>query len=99
MQSLVMHRRIAELMAANPQAVISKALANLRRWSAPGNPAQVPGAYTEWLDLLNRMSPAEIAGLLVSEDENAVRLRQSSPFAGVLGAREVWAIKQGHEPA
>lgn len=98
-QSLAMHRRIAGLLAEQPEAVIGKALANLGRWTAGVDSADIPAAYSEWRSLLLENSPAEIAALLVSEHENAARLRQSSPFAGVLDAREVWKIKRSHEAA
>lgn len=36
----------------------------------------------------------EICAVLTSKTEPAQCLRQNSPFAGVLDAREVWDIKQ-----
>ncbi len=91
-----MHRLIAERLVAQPEMVIPKALDNLRRWT---DGACLSGAYAEWHAILVGKKPEEIAALLVSEDEDAVRLRQSSPFAGVLDAREVWKIKRSHETA
>src|SRR5438445_7523534 len=43
----------------------------------------VPRALGEWREILDRPWP-EIAALITDADEPAVRLRQSSPFAGVL---------------
>jgi len=97
-QSLAMHRRIADLMKRDPEAVIGKALRNLHAWMARQQ-GTAPAVFQEWLDLLNRMSPLEIAVFIVSESEEAVRMRQSSPFAGVLSPREVWDIKRSHEAA
>lgn len=97
-QSLQIHRRIAAVMEQDPYKVIHKAMRNLDAWiERQQGPA--PGVFQEWIDLLNRMSPSEIAGFIVSESEEAVRMRQSSPFAGVLSPREVWAIKRSHEAA
>ncbi len=98
-QSLVMHRRIAALLIEQPGAVIGKALDNLHRWTAAADAAEIPAVYREWKELLLARNPDEIVAILVSEDEDAVRLRQSSPFAGVLDAREVWKIKRRHEAA
>jgi hypothetical protein len=48
---------------------------------------------------LTLITPGEVAYFMVSESELATRMRQSSPFAGVLSPREVWAIKKSHEAA
>lgn len=98
MQSLILHRRIAERLAGDPARVIEKALENLKRWENSSGQGLAP-IYLEWHEIFTRRTPAEIAELIVSDDENAVRLRQSSPFAGVLTPREVWQIKRGHEAA
>jgi hypothetical protein len=98
-QSLAMHRRIAEMMERDPDAVIGKAVSNLDAWLASRDGAATGAVFREWLELLNRLTPSEIAAFLVSEDERATRMRQSSPFAGVLSPREVWAIKRNHEAA
>lgn len=95
-QSLEMHRRIAALMESEPERVIGKARENLFAWRLR---REDDAAGDEWLALLDRLSPGELAAFLVSETEDALRMRQSSPFAGVLSPREVWAIKHGHEAA
>ena len=97
-QSLQMHRRIAALMEHSPDAVIRKALCNLHAWIERQKDSP-PGVFQEWLDMLNHMPPREIAGFIVSDNEEAARMRQSSPFAGVLSPQEVWAIKRSHEAA
>ena len=86
------------MLTADPAAVIGKAMENLRRWAQRSDDGLSP-ASQEWLEILTHRSPDEIADLLVSDDENAVRLRQSTPFAGVLTPREVWSIKRSHEAA
>jgi hypothetical protein len=94
-----MHRRIAIMIESDPDAVIGKALENLRAWTARQQDSSAIPVYQEWQDLLARMSPREIAGFMVSDTEQAARMRQSNPFAGVLSPREVWAIKRNHEAA
>lgn len=98
-QSLAMHRRIAALLIERPGVVIGKALDNLQRWMVAAGVAEVPAVYREWKELLLARNPDEIVAILLSEDEDAVRLKQSSPFAGVLDAREVWKIKRSHAAA
>ncbi len=97
-QSLAMHRRIADLMKRDSEAVLGKAVRNLHEWIG-SQQGTAPEVFQEWLELLRRMSPREIADFIVSECEEAVRMRQSSPFAGVLTPQEVWAIKRSHEAA
>lgn len=85
-------------MLAQPDEVIGKALDNLRRW-LDGAEGKGIAAYGEWQRILLEKRPDEIAELLVSDSHDAIRLRQSSPFAGVLGAREIWQVKRDHEAA
>ncbi len=93
-----MHRRIARRLQSAPGEVIGKARENLRRWRETRG-GILPPALEEWERLLDRLPPDELNALLVAEDEEAVRLRQSSPFAGVLPPQEVWSIKGGRPDA
>ena len=98
--SLELARRIAERMRRQPE-VLDIARANLMRWSQQN--FAVPSlrrCYAEWQQILSR-PVEEISTLLCSESDNAQRLRQNSPFAGVLSPTEVWEIKSRfrHAPA
>lgn len=93
-QSLEIHRRIAGLLIAEPERVIGKALSNLDSWISHRDASAPGSAYQEWLGLLQAHTPEEIAARIVSTDQDAVRLRQSSPFAGILSPREIWSIKR-----
>ena len=84
-RSLAMHCRIAQKIARDPD-LLSKARANLKRWSAKSE-EPAPRYLQEWQQILERPWP-EIAELITSMSEDATRLRSSSPFAGVLTARE-----------
>lgn len=97
-QSLLLHQRVAGRMHEAPASVVGKAMDNLRRWEQASQ-GELPLAYQEWLEILTHQSPSAIAAFIVSDHPDAVRLRQSSPFAGVLAPREVWAIKRSHEAA
>ena len=91
--SLELGRCTAARLRQQPE-LLQLARENLARWSRLN--ASAPAllcCYAEWRDILNR-SLEEICQLLSSESEEARRLRQNSPFAGVLSAREVWELKQ-----
>lgn len=93
-RSLEFGRRIAARLRAEP-ALLEVARGNLRRWLArPDAGEALRRCHAEWEALLARLDAGQIAALLEREDEEAARLRQNSPFAGVLDAREVWAIKR-----
>ena len=84
-RSLAMHCVIAQRIAADP-ALLDVARRNLAAWrSRYGN--SPPRALEEWREILERPWP-DIAALITDPGESATRLRQSSPFAGVLTAAE-----------
>ena len=53
----------------------------------------------EWLDLLKSSSVDQVLKLLVDDSENARRLRQSTPFAGILTQKERRQILENDESA
>jgi len=53
----------------------------------------------EWLDLINSSSLEQVLEFLVDDSENARRLRQSTPFAGILTQEERRRILEKHESA
>jgi hypothetical protein len=98
--SLELARRVADRMRGQPE-VIDFARANLARWSQQNTSApSLLRCYAEWQQILSR-PVEEICTLLCSESDNAQRLRQNSPFAGVLTPTEVWEVKSRfrHAPA
>lgn len=98
--SLSLARRVAQRLRARPE-LLEIARTNLCRWRRRN--ADSPSllrCYAEWEAILAR--PLEkILALLVSDTEEGQRLRQNSPFAGVLSPSEVWEIKnqKRHEAA
>jgi hypothetical protein len=90
--SLEMGRRVAARLCEQP-ALLQIARDNLARWLLhnAGAPTLVR-CYREWQDILDRPL-ADICQILRAETESSRRLRQSSPFAGVLPPSEVWSIK------
>jgi hypothetical protein len=91
--SLELGRCTAARLRQQPE-LLQLAHENLARWSHLN--AKAPAllrCYGEWREILDHPLE-EICQLLSSESEEARRLRQNSPFAGVLDAREVWVLKQ-----
>ena len=87
-----MARRIAEGLDHHPEW-LELAKNNLRRWrSHNANAPSLLRCYDEWEEIL-QLPVVEIRAVLTDESDNGQRLRQSSPFAGVLSPQEVWRLK------
>jgi hypothetical protein len=90
--SLELGRRVADRLRRQPE-LVEFARANLARWSQHN--ASAPSllrCYAEWQEILSHPIE-EICALLCAETDDAQRLRQNSPFAGVLSPAEVWNVK------
>lgn len=81
-----MDRLVAERIRADPE-VVKIAKANLQRWKRQ-NGGELAPAHQEWDLALRFLTPNELADFVESEAPKAKRLRQSSPFAGVLNEAE-----------
>ena len=91
--SLEMARRIANGLPRHPEW-LEFARTNLNRWSRQnGNAPSLLRCYDEWRELLER-PVAEICRILTAQTEEGQRIRQNSPFAGILAPIEVWEIKR-----
>jgi len=90
LRSLALHRAVADMLRREPLA-IERALSNLARWET-----SVQGSWiSEWRELL--LGPRErLLTFLTEQSERADRLRQSSPFAGVLPASVRRRIYESH---
>ena len=89
---LELARRVAAQLRQRPE-LLQVAHDNLANWlrQNSGAPSLVR-CYEEWKNLLVRPLP-EICDLLCADTEESCRLRQNSPFAGILPPAEVWAVK------
>ena len=85
LRSLAMDQSTAQKLLANP-ALLERAVATLDRWLKTCSPRVRP-VLMEWQALLKQPLP-EVISVLLSTDPRATRLRQSSPFAGLLTASE-----------
>ena len=91
--SLELGRRVAARLRQQPE-LLRFGRDNLDRWTRlNANAPSLLRCYAEWREILKRPLE-EICDLLSSESKEARRLRQNSPFAGVLNAREAWDLKQ-----
>lgn len=84
-RSLAMHCLAAQKVERNP-TLLKSVRRTLAAWRAR-YAAEVPRALDEWNAILRRPWP-EIAAFITDPGERATRLRQSTPFAGVLSASE-----------
>lgn len=86
--SLLLHLAYARKIRGNP-ALFDKAFRNIERWQREN---AFPQPYLEeWLGILRQGMERTLA-FMVSDTEEARRLRQSSPFAGVLTPKERWEL-------
>lgn len=89
-QVAAMHNIIAERLRSGDLSPLQKARSNLERWKQQFG-GVLPAGYLEWAALLDAGLEA-VLRVLDGEDQEAVRIRSSSPFAGVLSPRERWEI-------
>ena len=89
-RSLALSRRIAERAKDDP-SVIRNALHWVRgQLASPGGERN--RALKEWEHILTSNTHEQILATLIQESEHGARLRQSSPFVGVLSRQERNAI-------
>lgn len=84
-RSLAMHAVIARKIERD-RRLLDIPRNNLKRWRARWDD-HVPAWYEEWSAIVQRPWD-EIAAIITEPSEEGARLRQSTPFAGVLSAAE-----------
>jgi hypothetical protein len=84
-RSLEMDRCIAARLRKQP-FLLDRAKQTLDAWLATADPAVLP-ALEEWHEIL-RQPLSDILRVVEGEDQRSVRLRQSSPFCGILTPAE-----------
>lgn len=89
-RSLALHQLVAEKIRRDA-SVIDIARSNIVRWHAESGVPIESSAHAEWLGLLD--GPIDqLLGVLESDDQHATRLRQSTPFSGILTPAEREAV-------
>jgi len=94
-RSLALDRAIAEILRSQPE-LLGRAKTTLARWVEQRQPS-VPPVLLEWKEILDHWPLDKILALLESADETARRLRQSSPFCGILSSERRLAIFKKYE--
>ncbi|MCS7338591.1 MAG: hypothetical protein NZ739_10205 [Verrucomicrobiae bacterium] len=87
--------RIAEKLAAQPE-LLERAVRTLERWIQQRQP-NPPPVLLEWQRILRDWPFQKILELLRSDSPEARRLRQSSPFCGILDEEERLQILRDYE--
>ena len=95
-RSLALHCLIARKISRDPRW-LEVARRNLARWKRDRKRDWTPRYLKEWERVLRRPWP-EIAAFITSMSEEAARLRQSSPFAGVLDRDERKRVYEAFRP-
>lgn len=91
--SLEMAERVAAGLPDRPEW-LELARQNLARWRERN--AEAPAlvrCYEEWEKILER-PVREICAILTAPTSEGQRLRQNSPFVGILSPAQVWEIKR-----
>jgi hypothetical protein len=87
-RSLALAEAIAAKIDADPaRGGVSKAAAVCARWAR----RRPDPCAEEWLAILGRPWE-EVRAVLLDDSEEGRRLRQNSPFCGILTPKERWAI-------
>ena len=88
------HRRIVALAVIRkftPREIRAQILANLSRWKGQG---VWGGAYEEWRQIAATADDGGLFAAMIGRDENAIRLRQSAPWVGLLPKEEVRKLNE-----
>lgn len=85
-RSLALHTVIACKISRDP-TLLEKARENLADMRSRHDPDDMPLHIKEWEQILT-LHWRHIAALLIAVTEEAIRLRSSSPFAGILTQEE-----------
>ena len=85
-KSLALHTVIAYKISQDP-SLLEKARENLADMRSRHEPNDMPLYIEEWEQILT-LRREHIAALLIAVTEDAIRLRSSSPFTGILTQEE-----------
>lgn len=84
---------LAVVRRRTPREIRAQILANLTRWKRQGVSVS---AYDEWRRIAESDDDGRLFAAMLGRDEEAVRLRQSMPYVGLLPSAEVRRL---HEEA
>ena len=87
-RSLALHREIGAKIQQNPFLLVEVRQRLEKAVESERYSESVKDALREWVGILDQKPVNEILELLTDPGEEATRLRQSSPFAGILSEAE-----------
>jgi antitoxin component of MazEF toxin-antitoxin module len=82
---------LAVVRRHSARQIRAQILANLHRWRARG---VWGGAYEEWQNIASGCDDGQLFAAMLGCDDEAVRLRQSAPFVGLLPKEEVRRLNE-----
>jgi antitoxin component of MazEF toxin-antitoxin module len=82
---------LAVVRRFTPDQVRAQVLANLHRWKGRG---VWVSAFDEWRELAKSSDDGALYAAMLGRDEDAVRLRQSAPYAGLLSQQELEKLNE-----
>ncbi len=94
-RSLALERAAAEVLRGKPE-LINRVKSTLARWIQQREP-DVPQCLRNWQQILDHCTLDEILQWMTREDAEATRLRQSSPFCGILTEDQRLSILRQYE--
>ena len=95
-KSLAMHCIIAAKVNRD-RSLLEQARANLANMRSRYEPDQIPLYIEEWEHILT-LDWQKVAAFLIAVTEDAIRLRSSSPFTGILTEEEREKILEAFRP-
>ena len=92
-----MDQVVADILRRDP-AKLDLVVAWIERFLAdPAFSPQSKDALTEWLEVIRTRGLSGVLEVLADRGENACRMRQSSPFAGIMPQEERLRILRRYE--
>jgi hypothetical protein len=86
--NLAYHREIAARLRVTPDGILARARSNLKRWLANYEPGSAEArCFEEWMHLLETRTVLELIAIITADTEEGQRLRQSTPFTGILSSQ------------
>lgn len=82
---------VAVIQRHTPSEIRAQILGNLHRWKQRGVWGR---AYEEWHDIARDNDDGRLFAAMLARDEEAVRMRQSAPFVGLLPKEEVRRLNE-----
>ncbi|MGB6487297.1 MAG: AbrB/MazE/SpoVT family DNA-binding domain-containing protein [Steroidobacteraceae bacterium] len=81
----------AVIQRHTPREIRAQILGNLHRWKQSGVWGR---AYEEWRDIASDDDDGRLFAAMLGRDDEAVRMRQSAPFVGLLPKEEVRRLNE-----